>query len=168
MNEIHLPDLWEQLEALFATETEDNPEILISDADTYQLHSCIIYLLRDSRMVNSVYRLRRTRQEVGFVSITPEILAAALIGDELEGILLLEFPLLSQLIFHFDRGDGFSISYSPGEEWNAIKVVAFFDLLWRLHCLIPEATIELNPFSVEGMDLQPFADAIQDYLNGTP
>lgn len=166
MNQTQLPDLWEQLEELFAIETEDNPEILINDADSYQLHTCILHLLRDSRMVNSVYRLRRTRQEVGFVSITPEILAAALVGDELEGVLLLEFPMISQLIFHFDRQDGFSISYSPGHDWNALKVIAFFDLLWQLHRLIPEATFELNPFSFEGVDLQPFANAIQDYLDG--
>lgn len=165
MSDIRVLDLWEELEPLFITEAEVNPEVLFNDADTYRLHTCILYLLRDSRMVNSVYRLRRNRQEVGFVSITPEILAAALVGDELEGILLLEFPILSQLIFHFDRQDGFSISYSPGDDWNALKVIAFFDLLWKLHCLVPEAHIELNPFSFEGVDLEPFADAIQDFLD---
>lgn len=142
-----LLDVWDRVRPLFQRQSKKYPEIAIVGLRGPQRTACLRYFLREGTQVNPTYRLRETGQYVAFDAISVTTLAMALNqhADDLVAAFTLTLPGLPTLALFFDSADAFTIGYEPGKEWNALMVIAFFELLRQVQLIAPNANIQALP-----------------------
>src|SRR5688572_21399779 len=126
-------DVWDRLGWMFEEDTGDDPEILILGLTGEQMQACLLYLLREGRQMNPVFRLTNTGETVAFSALTPEALIAVLTEPpfEVAAMFTTALPSLPTMAYLVDESGCFTIGYAPGGEWNAMTLLALFDLLHR-------------------------------------
>jgi|GEM_PF-3007815 len=139
-----LLDVWERVQPLFERHSSKYPEIAILGLRGAQRTACLRYFLREGTQVNATFRLRETGQYVSFESISVTTLAQALNqhAEDLIAAFTLSLPALPTLALFFDSSDAFTIGYEPGKDWNALGVIAFFELLRQVQLIAPNAEIQ--------------------------
>lgn len=140
-------DVWERVRPLFQRRTQRPPEIAVVGLRGTQRTACLRYFLRESTQLSSTYRLRETGEYVVFETISVSLLAFALNehAEDLSAAFSLNMPGLPALALFFDAKDAFSVAYEPGRDWNALMVVAFFEMLRQIHLIAPNVHIQAMP-----------------------
>jgi len=162
----HLLDVWERVRPLFERHSSKYPEIAIVGLRGPQRTACLRFFLREGTQVNPTYRLRETGQYVAFEAISVTTLAQALNqhADDLVAAFTLSLPALPTLALFFDSADAFTIGYEPGKEWNALVVIAFFELLRQVHLIAPNAHIQAMPRIFTERERQLLNRTLQEYF----
>ena len=161
-----LLDVWDRVHPLFERHSSKYPEIAIVGLRGTQRTACLRYFLREGTQVNPTFRLRESGQYVSFESISVTTLAQALNqhADDLIAAFTLTLPALPTLALFFDSADAFTIGYEPGKEWNALVVIAFFELLRQVHLIAPSADIQAMPRIFTERERQMLNRTLQEYL----
>ena len=162
-------DLWERTGALFAQATDDDLEILIVGLTAEQLQACLSYLFVEGRQMTPVYRLVSTGETITFSTLTPEALITVLTEPpfEISAMFTVNLPALPAIAYYVDDEGCFSVACAPGREWNAMTLLALFDLLHRIHGIAPQAEIAPDPYIFSDEEQHTFTEALKDYLDAS-
>jgi hypothetical protein len=168
MGKLGLVDPWNKLHGLFEDEDENAPEITVTGVRGASMRACLTYLLRESRQLNVVFRLPQSGEGVSLVSVAAEALLDVLTDEEnleLQAMFSMTLPALPTIGFYVDEPGRISISYTPGYDWNAMKLLALLELIRTLQRLAPDSRVNVDSYFFSVNDQMLFERVVQDYLD---
>jgi hypothetical protein len=136
---IEVVDLWKHGKELFEGDEDSYPGVDFVNVTPQEMYRCIRFFLEQSREGTFNLRLAEDPQ-IMVVATAPYVAAGAFTDGQIIGALGVDFAGLPTLVIYVQAPDMFTVSYARGE-WNALRVILFFDLLHRLYELAPTADI---------------------------
>ena len=134
-----MTDIWDELKPLFSGAPNVYPEVDIIDLTPQQHATCLNYLFNRARECSFQFRLRRDNK-LAVIAPSPNVVIDAIQKEEVVGAMMFTFPPMPTIVVYAHYKDTLTISYGR-DEWDAMTVLMFFDLLSQLVSLAPGARI---------------------------
>lgn len=157
-------DVWAELHSLFEGEAQQVNEIELVNLDKEEMRTCLRYLMTQAKDCNCRFLVPGTEIEVSLSSLDEA--ANHVAKGNVSLIMWLTLPGLSMLSVYIDYTDEISFGYVTGA-WNAMDVLAFFDLMYQLTNIAPKARLRPNPHIFSHRERKKLLDIWQDYANGS-
>lgn len=157
---MQIPDFWETLQPVFEGRAEQLQEIDFINVSTGSMAQCLTYLLSRAKECTSRFMLRDTETEVMLSS--PNAVVNYVLQDQVTMAMWLTLPAIPMLSVYVDVADAISFGYVRGS-WDAMAVLAFFDLLYEIKQLCPDATLRPSAYIYTRVERQLIMQFWQDY-----
>lgn len=160
---MNIVDVWEHLHALF--EGNEQTEIEFANIELDDLVACMLYMMRQSHDCNSQFVIVGTKTVVHLSS--PIAVVHNILDGKVSASMWFDFPVLPPVGLYIDAADTVSLAYIRGM-WNAMSLLALFDLLNRVKLIAPSVQIRLSPYTSTHDEQTLFMEIWRDYENATP
>lgn len=155
-------DFWQDLEPIFGGESEEIQEIDLVNLSAGCLAQCVHVLLHSAKEGSAKFQLKATDQQVLFRS--PEMVINYLLQGQVTMAMWLTLPALPMLSVYIDFVDEISFGYVRGS-WNAMHVLAFFDLMYDLNRMCPQAKLRPSIYTYSSDERETIMQFWQDYTH---
>ncbi|MEM9951125.1 MAG: hypothetical protein AAFV93_13520 [Chloroflexota bacterium] len=155
-----LRDFWIDLAPIFDGHSDDIQEIDLVNLTTGGMAEIVNYLLQHSKEGSTKFLIKGTDQQVLFAS--PEMVINYLLQGQVTMAMWLTLPALPMLSVYVDFADEISFGYVRGE-WNALAVLAFFNLIYELKGLCPQSQLRPSVYTYTNDERELLMEFWQDY-----
>jgi hypothetical protein len=155
-------DVWKHLQPIFEGSTNEQTEIELANIELDDLVACVLYMMRQSRDCNSQFVISGTKTVIYLPS--PMAVIHNLLDGKISASMWFDFPVLPPIGLYVDAADIVSLAYIRGM-WNAMSLLALFDLLDRVQLIAPSVQIRLSPYTATQAEQNLFKEIWRDYEN---
>ncbi|GAB5490327.1 MAG: hypothetical protein Phog2KO_05420 [Phototrophicaceae bacterium] len=160
--EIH--DFWSDLSSIFAGNDENIKEIDLVNLKAGSMAECLYYLFSRAKDCTCQVVLFGTETKVSLQS--PDAVVNHLLQGQISLVMWLSLPALPALSVFIDYNDAISFGFVQGT-WDAMAVLAFFDLLYELKHMSPNSDIRPNAYTFSPSERIKITKFWQDYDHAT-
>jgi hypothetical protein len=161
---MNIVDVWGHLHALFEGDNTEQTEIEFANIVLDDLVACMLYMMRQSRDCNSQFVISGTKTVVYLPS--PMAVVHNVLDGKITASMWFDFSVLPPVGLYVDAADTVSLAYIRGM-WNAMNLLALFDLLNRIQLIAPSVQIRLSPYTSTRNEQNLFMEIWRDYKNVT-
>lgn len=153
-------DFWEDLHFLFEGESERIQEIDLINLKAGSMAECLHYLFSRAKECNCRFVLPGTETPIHLQS--PQAVVNHVLQGQVSIVMWVSLPAIPMLSVFVDYTDEISFGYVRGS-WNALTVLAFFDLIYELSQMSPGANIRPSNHTFSPVEREALLTFWQDY-----
>ncbi len=157
---MEINDFWDEVRPVFEGQSDQIKEIDLINLKSGSMSQCLQYLMHNAKDCSSRFLIRGTETQVLLPS--PHTVVNYVLQQQVSVAMWLSFPALPMLSLYIDFADEISFGYVRGA-WNAMAVLAFFDLMYELIQMSPGAEIRPSVYTFTQSERQQILDFWQDY-----
>lgn len=157
---MQIRDVWDELHPLFEGEAKHINEIDLINLRAGSMSTCIMALFHRAKECSCRLKMQGTGIEVMLPS--PQAVIHHVLQGQITVAMWLTLPVLPMLSVYIDNRNTISFGYVRGM-WNAMAVIAFFDLMYELIQLAPHSQLSPSKYTFTQSEREKLLDAWQDY-----
>ncbi len=157
---MQIQDFWNELQPLFKGESEQIQEVDLINLKAGSMAQCLNYLFSHSKSCNCRSVLRGTDTSVTLES--PHSVVNYVLQKHVSVAMWVSLPALPMLSVFVDYDDEISFGYVRGM-WDAVSVLAFFDLIYELKHMSPGSKIRPSVHTFTNDERKMLMKFWQDY-----
>ncbi|MGB7341305.1 MAG: hypothetical protein WBC91_20585 [Phototrophicaceae bacterium] len=157
---MQIPDFWDDLQPVFEGRAEQLQEIDLVNISKGSMAQCIYYLLTRAKECNSKFMLRDNKTQVMLPS--PTTVIDYVLQGQVTMAMWITLPAIPMLSVYIDFTDEISFGYVRGS-WDAMAVLAFFDMLYEIKQLCPHSVIRPSTYTYTVQERNAIKHFWKDY-----
>ncbi|MGJ3238342.1 MAG: hypothetical protein ACFE0Q_06515 [Anaerolineae bacterium] len=161
---MELRDFWGDMRTLFEGQPTQINEIDLKHLTMGSMADCITYLLHTAKDCNCRFTVPDTKAELLLPS--PHSVVNYILQEQITAVMWLTFPAIPMLSVYVDYADTLSFGYVRGA-WDAMAVLAFFDLAYELSQRAPGSQLSPSPHTFNADEQQQLLAFWQDYRHAS-
>jgi len=131
---MEIRDFWSDLRSIFEGRSEQINEIDLMNLKAGSMAQCLDYILKHAKDCSCQFTVPGTDTQVLLSS--PHTVINYVLQGQVNVVMWLTFPAIPMLSLYIDFPDTISFGFVRGT-WNAMAVLAFFDLMYELNHMSP-------------------------------
>lgn len=137
---MEIRDFWDDLKSIFGGQSEQINEIDLMNLKAGSMAQCLDYIFKNCKDCSCQFTIPGSDTQV--VLPSPHAVVNYVLQEQVSVVMWLTFPAIPMLSLYIDFSHTISFGFVRGT-WNAIAVLAFFDLMYELKHMSPDSI--LNP-----------------------
>lgn len=159
---MQINDFWDDLGTIFQGHSDQIKEIELVNLKAGGMALCLAYLLEHAKDCSARFVLPGTETQVLLPS--PQMVTHYVLQGQVSVAMWLTFPAIPLLSIYIDFPDQISFGYVRGK-WDAMAVLAFFDLLYEMRQMAPGAEVHPSIYTFSADERQQILDFWQEYTH---
>lgn len=157
---IEVRDVWAELGPLFVGQSDSISEIGLTHIKRGSMSVCLYYLMTVAHECNFRFMLTGTDVQVRLSS--PHAVVNYVLQGQVSLTMWMTLPGLPMISLFIDYTDEISFGYVRGS-WNAMEVLAFFDLIYELKHMAPGSQVRPSRKSFSASERKRIMEVWRDY-----
>ena len=157
---VHVRDIWADLGSLFQGQSERINEIELTNIKRGSMSLCLYHIMHIAKESN--FRFTLTGKNMQVMLPSPHTVVNYVLQGQVSVAMWITLPALPMVSIYVDYTDEISFGYVRGT-WNAMDVLAFFDLLYELKNMAPGSRVRPNHDSFTPAERNRILEVWQDY-----